>query len=187
MRHLRSTWWKRGVVGILFLSLLPLLAARPGGTGAEAASTHRAWLQAQMVASPTADVEAAIDAALEAATNEAAPTRRAFTAAFAEAYVQHDASVPLATLFAAPDVDRERLYDILSRRSTELSRTAVLPRHAIGAAPGGLLVSRTAGIAPPSLPLPPPARLVAVQMLDPVERAVPCLIRILSSARPMAP
>ena len=187
MHQLRSTWWKRGVVAVLALSLLPLIAGRFAGSGAEASAAHSTWLRAQITASVPAEAGAAVDAALEAAAEQEASTRRAFTQAFADAYADQDAPVSLAALFAAPDVEEQALYDVLSRRSAELTRSALLPRHSVGAAPSGTSMGRSAAILP-SVPVPVHPSLARVaEPEECIDRVAPCLIRVLSSARPMAP
>jgi len=187
MRHIRSTWCKRGVVAVLALSLLPLIAGRFAGGGTEAGAAHTTWLRAQITESLPESAQPAVQAALETAAEQNAPTRRAFTEAFADAYLQQDAPVSLAALFAAPDVDHRALYDVLSRRTAELTRSALLPRHSIGTAPAGTSMGRAAGLL---LHVPVPTHPSLEQVVGSgviPERVVPCLIRILSSARPMAP
>ena len=196
MQRLRSTWWTPGVVALMAASLLALVLGPSSGAVSETTAAHESWLRAHLSPQaihadegsvPASSVENAVDAALDAARADAAPTLEGFTEAFAAAYRQQGAPVPLSTLFAIPDVGQATLYALLSQRALQLSRTALLPRLTLSTAPP----ATTSGRSPAVLHTQPVPALKAARgvlsTVRPSPRILPCILRTLFSARPMAP
>jgi hypothetical protein len=175
------------MVALMAISLIPLIAGRPSRAVSETTAAHTSWLRAQITASLSGDAQAAVNAALDAAAEDAAPTLEAFTQAFADAYAEEGAPVSLETLFAVPGVDRAALYEVLSSRTQQLSRTAVLPRLSLSTAPVAAASGRSPAVTTQALPPHLPAVLQATVVAEEAGRLLPCLIRTLFSARPMAP
>lgn len=196
MQRLRSTWWTPGVVAVMVASLLALVLGPSTRAVSETTAAHESWLRAHLAPRPVqasadesgaSSIQQAVDAAIDAARAEAAPTLEGFTESFAAAYRQQGAPVPLSTLFAIPDAGPATLYVLLSQRALQLSRTALLPRLTISTAPP----ATTSGRSPAALHTQPVPALEAarqvVSIVRPVPRILPCIIRTLFTARPMAP
>jgi len=126
MRRLRSTSFRQWIVAVLVTTLAPLVLGPLADQTADGTDVHARWLRAQVDGAMPDAAQASFEAALQEA-QAAGPSRAAFTAAFAKAYVQQSPSVSLSTLFDVASTDEDMLYRTLHQRAQQLGSSAAVP------------------------------------------------------------
>lgn len=168
------------------MSLLPLVAGPLGEASPSATGAYAAWLDAQVRTVPDA-AEADFEAAMAAAVQDAPGSLEAFTRSFARAYERHASGVPLGDLFAAPGLKGDVLFQVLQSRAQHFGRAALPPRLSFGTASPAGPPSRFAGLTPSVVRWTVATVLAPIAVHAPANRAMPCILRCLFSARPMGP